>query len=114
MTQGIHHGPEKAAAPDWHALADIMRPLARDHRAGCRRWAVRELGILRDPRALDELISALEDEQPLVRSEACTSLSMLGQAATRHPMLTRLKAVSEHDPEAAVRTDAHQAIAAIS
>ena len=116
MMQGIRHGPEQAAAPDWQALADIMRPLARDHRAGCRRRAVRELGILRDPRALDELISALEDEQPLVRSEACTSLSMLGQAIpnTRQPILTRLKAVAEHDPDAAVRTDAHQAIAAIS
>ena len=41
---------------------------------------------------------------------------MLGQAIpnTRQPMLTRLKAVAEHDPDAAVRTDAHQAIAAIS
>ena len=41
---------------------------------------------------------------------------MLGQAipATRQPMLTRLKAVADHDPAAEVRTDAHQAIAAIS
>jgi hypothetical protein len=30
MMQGIRHGPERAAAPDWQALADIMRPLARD------------------------------------------------------------------------------------
>jgi HEAT repeat protein len=73
-------------------------------------------GILRDPQALDELIAALEDKQPLVRSEACTSLGMLGQAkpATRQPILTRLKAVAEHDPAAEVRTDAHQAIARIS
>jgi HEAT repeat protein len=116
MMQGIRHGPERAAAPDWQALADIMRPLARDPQAGCRRWAVRELGILRDPRTVDELISALEDEQPLVRSEACTSLSMLGRAkpATREPILTRLKAVAEHDPAAEVRTDARRAIAEIS
>jgi HEAT repeat protein len=116
MMQGLRHGPERAAAPDWQALAGIMRPLTRDHRAGCRRWAVRELGILRDPDALDDLLSALADEQPLVRSEACTSLSMLGQAvpATHHQMRARLKATAEHDPSSAVRSDAQRAIKAIT
>jgi hypothetical protein len=86
-----------------------MRPLTCHHRAGCRRWAVRELGILRDPH---DLLSALADEQPLVRSEACTSLSMLGQAvpATREPIRARLKAIAEHDTSAQVRDGAQRAI----
>ena len=90
MMHNLRHGPERAAAPNWQALTGIMRPLTRHHRAGCRRWAVRELGILRDPQALDDLMSALADDQPLVRSEACASLSMLGQAvpAARQPIRT--------------------------
>jgi HEAT repeat protein len=116
MMQNLRHGPERAAAPDWQALTGIMRPLTRYHRAGCRRWAVRELGILRDPQALHDLISALGDEQPLVRSEACASLSALGQAvpATRQPMRARLKAVAEHDTSSEVRSDAQRAIEEIT
>jgi len=83
MMQGLRHGPERAAAPDWHLLTAIMRPLTHDRRAGCRRWAVRELGILRDLQALDDLVSALADEEPLVRSDACDSLGMLSQTAPR-------------------------------
>ena len=98
--------------PDWRALTRIMRPLTRYHRAGCRRWAVRELGILRDPQALADLMSALGDEQPLVRSEACISLSMLGRAvpATREPMRAHLKAIAEHDTSSEVRSYAKDAI----
>ena len=44
MMRGLRHGPERAADPDWPALAGIMRPLTHHRRAGCRRWAVRELG----------------------------------------------------------------------
>jgi len=116
MMQGLRHGPERAAAPDWHALTAIMSPLTRYDRAGCRRWAVRELGILRAPQALQDLLSALEDEQPLVRSEACLSLSMLGQSApaTRQPIRACLRAVAEHDTSGEVRTDAQRAIKALT
>lgn len=112
MMQGLRHGPERAAAPDWQALTSIMRPLVRHHRAGCRRWAVRELGILRDPQAVGELVSALADEQPLVRSEACTSLGMLGEAvpASRQQIRARLQDTAEHDESSEVRRDAHWAI----
>lgn len=116
MMQDLRHGPERAAAPDWPALTGIMRPLTRHHRAGCRRWAVRELGILRDPRALHDLMSALGDEQALVRSEACVSLSMLGQAVptARQPMRARLEAIAEHDTSSEVRSDAQRAIEEIT
>ena len=63
MMQGIRHGPERAVEPDWGVLTAIMRPLAQHERAGCRRWAVRELGVLRDPAAFDDLVARLEDTE---------------------------------------------------
>jgi len=112
MMQGLRHGPERAAALDWQALTGIMRPLTRHPRAGCRRWAVRELGVLRAPQALEDLVLALGDEQPLVRSEACMSLGMLGKAvpATRQRIRARLQDATEHDTSSEVRRDAQSAI----
>jgi hypothetical protein len=112
MMQGLRHGPERAVAPDWQLLTAIMRPLTRDQRAGCRRWAVRELGILRDPQALDDLVSAQGDEEPLVRSEAGTSLGMLSQAAlhARPQIWAPLQATAERDPSSEVRRHAQWAI----
>jgi HEAT repeat protein len=108
MMPGIRHGPERAVAPDWQRLTSIMRPLTRDQRAGCRRWAIRELGILRDPQALDDLLSGLHDNEPLVRCEACTSLAMLSQAAPRsRPRIrTLLQATAQHDTCSEVRRQA--------
>jgi HEAT repeat protein len=113
MMQNLRHGPERAVAPDWPALTTIMQPLTRHQRAGCRRWAVRELGILRDPQALEDLVSALGDEQPLVRSEACASLGALGKAvpAARPQIRARLQATTERDKSSEVRRDAQSAIA---
>jgi len=112
MMQDLRHGPERAVAPDWQALTRIMRPLTRHHQAGCRRWAVRELGILRDPQALQDLVSARGDEQPLVRSEACGSLGMLGMAVpgTRQQIRAALEDTAEHDKSGEVRRDAQSAI----
>jgi hypothetical protein len=116
MMQAFRHGPEAAAAPDWAALTAIMRPLTRDQHAGCRRWAVRELGILRDPDALDDLLTATQDQQPQVRSEACDSLGLLGQdvPATRPAMLDRLTRTAQHDTAREVRRSALAAIERIT
>jgi HEAT repeat protein len=113
--QCLRHGPERAVAPEWQALTGIMRPLTRDHRAGCRRWAVRELGILQDPLALDDLVQALGDEEPLVRSEACMSLGMLSQAAVcdRSQIRAHLQATAGLDTSSEVRRHAHWAIETI-
>ncbi len=115
MMQGLRHGPERAVAPDWQALTSIMLPLTRDQRAGCRRWAIRELGILRDPRALDDLVQALRDEEPLVRSEACMSLGSLSQAAlhARPQILAHLQATAGLDTASEVRRHAQWAIETI-
>lgn len=106
MMQGIRHGPEKAIAPDWAQLTAIMRPLSRHPRAGCRRWAVRELGILRDPAALAELLAALTDREPLVRTEACTSLAMVGEGMsdpTRSQIRVAIVTAIRDDPNEDVR-----------
>lgn len=113
MMQGLRHGPERAVAGDWAALATIMRPLTRDQRSGCRRWAVRELGILRDPRAFDDLAAALANPQPLVRREACMSLRMLSQdagPAIRQQIRAQLLPIAGHDPDSNVRALAQQAL----
>lgn len=116
MMQGLRHGPERAVAPDWQALTGIMLPLTRDQRAGCRRWAVRELGILRTPQALDDLVEALGDDEPLVRSEACMSLGSLGQAApdARPQIRAHLQATARLDKSSEVRRHAQGAIETIS
>lgn len=62
------------------------------------------------------LISALGDDQPLVRSEACMSLGMLGQAA---PMIRRrvraaLQDTAERDLSSEVRRHARWAIDSIA
>jgi hypothetical protein len=116
MMRGLRHGPERAVAPDSQVLTSIMRPLTRHHRAGCRRWAVRELGILRDPQALDDLVTALGDDQPLVRSEACSSLGMLGQAvpAALQQVRTQLIVIAEHDTSSEVRRAARRAAATVA
>jgi hypothetical protein len=103
MMQGLRHGAERAVAGDWQALAAILRPLTRDSRAGCRRWAVRELGILHDAKAVDNLTAALADEQPLVRSEACMSLGVLSQTAEpriSQQIQAQLLPVAGHDSTA--------------
>ena len=112
MMQGLRHGDERAVAQSWSLLAGIMRPLTRDRHGGCRRWAVRELGILRDPRALDELAEALSDVQPLVRCEACMSLGMLAETVPDAcPEITaRLQRAATGDPSSEVRSHAQFAL----
>jgi hypothetical protein len=116
MMQGLRHGAERAVAHNWSVLTDIMRRLTRDRHGGCRRWAVRELGILRDPRALEELAEALRDVQPLVRCEACMSLGMLAQAVpgARPQIRTRLQRAAVGDSSSEVRRHAQSALERIT
>jgi hypothetical protein len=67
MTPGARHGLKRAVAPDWPVLVSIMRPAGPRSAGMRRRWAVRDLGILRDVQAVGELVSALGGEQPRVR-----------------------------------------------
>lgn len=81
MMQAIRHGPERAVAPDWGVLIEIMKPLVRHPRAGCRRWAIRELGLLRDVGTIPLLMAALSDDEAWVRQEVCMSLQMVAGSA---------------------------------
>jgi hypothetical protein len=116
IMQGLRHGVERAVAQNWSLLAEIMRQLTRDPHGGCRRWAVRELGILCDRRALGELAAALSDVHSLVRREACTSLGMLAEAVpdTRPEIRARLQHAAAADASSEVRTRAQAALERIT
>jgi hypothetical protein len=106
MMPGIRHGPEAAVRPDWHRLTPIMLELVHHSRPGCRRWAVRELGLLRDPMAVPSLLNLCDDPEAEVRYEVCTSLSMIGPKADDVQRVTiqrRLAELSESDPSDLVR-----------
>lgn len=90
-----------------------MRPLTRHERAGCRRWSVRELGILRDPAVVRDVIAALDDPEPLVRSEAAMSLGMclhVLEGMPRAAIREALARVAEADSSADVRNAAREAL----
>jgi HEAT repeat protein len=117
MMQGIRHGPERAVEPDWGVLTAIMRPLAQHERAGCRRWAVRELGVLRDPAAFDDLVARLEDTEEQVRAEACMSLVMMRRAISedqRSVLRQHLERVEANDGSALVRAAATRELARLT
>jgi hypothetical protein len=107
MMPSVRHGPERAVAGDWATLTGIMVSLAKHDRAGTRRWALWELGLLRDPGTL-ELLSgvARQDPEPVVRAEAVMSLRMLADVidplVQQRARLT-LQAVAEQDPSQDVR-----------
>jgi HEAT repeats len=107
MMQGLRHGPEHAVASH-RDLAEILVPLLRHSRAGSRRWAVRELGILRELNTLVYLLSALEDPEPLVREEACMSVAMLAHVHVqlREVIRSSLQLAAERDASPKVRRHA--------
>lgn len=78
--QLLRHGPERAFANAPADLADMLEPLSRHLRPGTRQWALRELGILRQPRSVSALKMALADPERIVRDEALMSLQMHAQA----------------------------------
>ena len=80
LLRALPSAVERAVAPDLLRLVPILRPLLRHPRAGCRRWAVSQLGNIRDPSAFGDLLGAIDDREPLVREEAVFGLSVLGEA----------------------------------
>ena len=80
--RGLRHSLEAAYNPDWSSLADVCMQAAKSPQPGARLWAVNELGVLRDVRALPVLIETLYDRAKLVRLEACSALKRLSAS---HP-----------------------------
>ena len=94
-----------------------MRPLAQHERAGCRRWAVRELGVLRDPSAFDDLLACLDDAEEQVREEACMSLVMVWRVISedrRSDLRGHLERVESNDGSALVRAAATRELARLT
>lgn len=112
--RGMRHSIEAAVDHDWAFLARACVDGSRSDRAGTRFWATDELGILRDVATLDTMIALLDDPEPEVSRQACSSLVMLVQ---HHPELIQrvageLHALSER--RADVREDALRRLADIA
>jgi hypothetical protein len=101
MMRGLRHQLEEIVAPDWKKLAHICSSLSKHPHKGTRLWSVHQLGILREPEALEHLADALSDPADLVRSEACYSLVMLCQSnlQCRDAALRGLRKLKERSTE---------------
>ena len=115
IMRGLRHQLEAIVKPDWAVLADICMQAATYPQPGARLWAVRELGVLRDARALDALITALADEADEVRLMACSSLEMVCQTnpACRATVIQALQRYVQERPNEYEQRTAHEAIAEI-
>ena len=80
-----------ALGRDARWLADV-----RDHRWWVRASAVRALGLIRDPRALSPLMTALEDDHDEVRAAAVEAIGLSGDPAAIPALLARLSGESRH------------------
>ena len=109
MMRSIRHGPERAVGGDRQSLVQVMIPLVSSRNPGCRRWAVRELGTLRDPATLPIVLNATADPEAWVRDEACNSVAMIIEAtkARASPAVReRLHDIAREDESAMVRKTA--------
>src|SRR5690606_30352836 len=90
---------------------DRLAALARHEAPLVRRWAVRAVGRLRDPRGVPIVQAALEDPDPEVRAEAAFAAGLL-RDTTATELIDRLAALAvdpaEPDP---VRVEAVGALA---
>jgi HEAT repeat protein len=77
--RGLRHSLEAIVHPDWHVLTDVCIQAASYSQRGARLWAVTELGVLRNARARQTLIDALNDPADEVREAAMLSIEMLDQ-----------------------------------
>ena len=93
MMRGLRNNLEGIFEPDWDALTDVCMQAAKYPQRGARLWAVDELAVLREPRSLQTLIEALDDEAEQVRIEACRALMMVCQdnEGCRKPAMESLK-----------------------
>lgn len=82
MMRGLRHSLEAIVDHDLDALTDVCLQMATADAPGARFWAIDELGILRDRRALPTLLAALGDPTDGVRANAFTALTLLCQ---EHP-----------------------------
>ena len=104
MMRGLRHSLEEIVAPDWQVLTDACMEATTYPQRGARLWAVSELGVLRDARALQTLIDALNDPADEVRLMACKSLKMVCQTnplcrAPATEALTRYVSEQRHAAE---------------
>lgn len=84
MMRGLRHTLEGIFDPDRSGLAAVLCESTKSASPGARRWALNELGTLRDSVASAAVMSRLVDEIEVVREEACFALRLICKA---HPKL---------------------------
>ena len=99
-------GQIRAAKPlgAFSALQRLSRGGTSDH----RRRAVADLGRLKTPVAVEELVRALDDVSLLVREEAATALGEIGDARAVPPLVSKLG-----DPASGIAGEAAKALGKI-
>jgi hypothetical protein len=106
LTDSLRRGVE-ASFPDRHALSEAMATLAHNDRAGARRWAVRELGLLAEQDRSPYLVQlAKEDAVAEIRAEAIGALGRLWIEISdekRRTMERELTSILQTDPDQRVR-----------
>lgn len=75
--RGLRHVCESIFDPDWTALADEYLALARAERLGTRLWAIANLTVLDDPRAMVVFETSLREDPEDVRGWAEIGLDRL-------------------------------------
>ena len=87
---------------------ELVEKLTSETASYSRRSAISALGRLGDERAVEPLVSALQDEDRYIRREAAKALGELGSPAAIEPLIAALG-----DPEGYVRRNAITALGVI-
>jgi len=81
IMRGLRHALEAIVSPDWAALADLCIAAADSARPGTKLWAIDQLVVLEDRRAVRILKASLQSEYEDIRDAAAMALDRL-----EHPM----------------------------
>lgn len=93
------------AAVGEKGIEEVTRGLRHPHPA-VRRAVIQALASMKQGRASDALVGALDDEEPAVRVEAITALIELGSGRAER----KLVRMAQNDPDVAVRRAARKAL----
>lgn len=108
--RGMRHSFEAAVNPEWSILTKICLSRCKSERSGTRLWAVDQLAVLRDRKALPAILRMFDDRDSDVVDTACRAASMTTQehADLRPRVVTALHALQKRKPR--LRAEAQWAL----
>jgi hypothetical protein len=92
------------------AAAEPLIEALKDKRLEVRKWASQLLGALRDKRAVDGLITALDDDDGNMRLVTAKSLAQIGDRRAIEPLKAELGKKRQHDYAASSVREAIEAL----